>query len=274
MNTPPPHLRADRLWRQLAKAQDAAMEREPLPAPRVPGRARLRKRPIGLALMALGAAAALVTLLAHRAPPRTSISTSTSAGRGRPPAGRRRAQRSAAALLRRVQPDVPLRVERADAPAGRRWRRGLPGAGAARGARGSHAVDALAGARRAVSRARHRDALRGRLVGGAARRLALRGVGGDRRRGAGRGRSAARGTAAVGRSRRRADRSARADEAAPRDHGGSGAVAGRRCAARSPPRRPRCGCRRTGALRRPALRRRRRPTPPAQRLASARRLRR
>ena len=76
----PPHLRADRLWRQLAKAQDAALQRDPLPAPRVPGRARLRKRPIGVALVALGAAAALVTLLAHRAPPRTSISTSTPPG--------------------------------------------------------------------------------------------------------------------------------------------------------------------------------------------------
>ncbi len=80
MNTPPPHLRADRLWRQLAKAQDTAMEREPLPAPRVSGRSRLRKRPVGVALMALGTAAAVVTLLAHRAPPRTSISTSSPPG--------------------------------------------------------------------------------------------------------------------------------------------------------------------------------------------------
>ena len=37
MNTPPPHLLADRLWRELAKAQDTALERDPLPAPRVPG---------------------------------------------------------------------------------------------------------------------------------------------------------------------------------------------------------------------------------------------
>ena len=80
MNTPPPHLRADRLWRELAKAQDATLQRDPLPAPRIPDRARLRKRPIGVALLALGAAAALVTLLAHRAPPRTSISTSTLPG--------------------------------------------------------------------------------------------------------------------------------------------------------------------------------------------------
>ncbi len=70
MKTPPPHLRADRLWRELAQAQDAAMQREPLPAPRVSGRPRLRKRPIGVALLALGAAAALFTLLVHRAPPR------------------------------------------------------------------------------------------------------------------------------------------------------------------------------------------------------------
>lgn len=80
MNTPPPHLRADQLWREVAKAQDAALQRDPLPAPRVPGRARLRKRPVGVALVALGAAAALITLLAHRAPPRTSISTSTPPG--------------------------------------------------------------------------------------------------------------------------------------------------------------------------------------------------
>jgi len=80
MNTPPPHLRADRLWRQLAKAQDTAMERDPLPAPRVPGRSRLRKRPMGVALVALGMAAAAVTLLTHRAPPRTSISTSNLPG--------------------------------------------------------------------------------------------------------------------------------------------------------------------------------------------------
>jgi ferric-dicitrate binding protein FerR (iron transport regulator) len=76
MNTPPPHLRADRLWRQLANAQDTAMQRDPLPAPRVPGRSRLRKRPVGIALLALGMAAAAVVLLTHRAPPRTSISTS------------------------------------------------------------------------------------------------------------------------------------------------------------------------------------------------------
>ena len=80
MNTPPPHLRGDRLWRQLAKAQDTAMERDPLPAPRVPGRSRLRKRPVGVALVALGMAAAVVTLLTHRAPPRTSISTSSLPG--------------------------------------------------------------------------------------------------------------------------------------------------------------------------------------------------
>ena len=80
MNTPPPHLRGDRLWRQLAEAQDTAMQRDPLPAPRVPGPARLRKRPIGVALVALGTAAATVTLLVHRAPPRMSISTSSLAG--------------------------------------------------------------------------------------------------------------------------------------------------------------------------------------------------
>ncbi len=80
MNTPPPHLRADRLWRQLANAQDTAMQRDPLPAPRVPGRARLRKRPVGVALVALGMAAAAVILLTHRAPPRTSISTSSVPG--------------------------------------------------------------------------------------------------------------------------------------------------------------------------------------------------
>jgi hypothetical protein len=80
MNTPPPHLRADRLWRQLANAQDTAMQRDPLPAPRVPGRSRLRKRPVGVALVALGIAAAAVILLTHRAPPRTSISTSSLPG--------------------------------------------------------------------------------------------------------------------------------------------------------------------------------------------------
>ena len=80
MNTPPPHLRADRLWRQLANAQDTAMQRDPLPAPRVPGRSRLRKRPVGIALVALGMAAAAVILLTHRAPPRTSISTSSLPG--------------------------------------------------------------------------------------------------------------------------------------------------------------------------------------------------
>jgi hypothetical protein len=76
MKTPPPHLRADRLWRRLAQAQDEALQREPLPAPRVPGRARLRKRPIGIALVALGAAAALVTLLVHRAPLRVRVGAS------------------------------------------------------------------------------------------------------------------------------------------------------------------------------------------------------
>ncbi len=76
MKTPPPHLRADRLWRQLAQAQDAALQREPLPAPRVPGRARLRKRPIGIALVALSAAAALLTLLVHRAPLRVRVGAS------------------------------------------------------------------------------------------------------------------------------------------------------------------------------------------------------
>ena len=119
MNTPPPHLRADRLWRELAKAQDTAMQRDPLPAPRVPGRARLRKRPIGVALMALGGGGGVDHVASASRAAAHEHQHEHAARRGRSPAGRRRAQRSAAALLRRVQLDVPRRRERADAPAGR-----------------------------------------------------------------------------------------------------------------------------------------------------------
>jgi len=67
--TPPPLLRADRLWRQLARAQDAALERDAPPAPVVTARRRLRVRPlVAASLLTLGAAAAAVALFVHRAP--------------------------------------------------------------------------------------------------------------------------------------------------------------------------------------------------------------
>jgi len=68
--TPPPLLRADRLWRRLAQAQDAALEREEPPAPRIAARRRLRlrTRPMLAGLVTLGAAAALVALFVHRRP--------------------------------------------------------------------------------------------------------------------------------------------------------------------------------------------------------------
>ena len=64
----PRHLRADRLWRRLADAQDAALQRDAPPAPRVIGRRPLRWRSIGAAALALGAAAAVVAIVAHRGP--------------------------------------------------------------------------------------------------------------------------------------------------------------------------------------------------------------
>ena len=66
--TPPPLLRADRLWRRLAQAQDAALEREAPPVPQVAARRRLRPRPVVAAVLALGVAAAVIGLWAHRAP--------------------------------------------------------------------------------------------------------------------------------------------------------------------------------------------------------------
>ncbi|HET6150251.1 MAG TPA: tetratricopeptide repeat protein [Polyangia bacterium] len=66
--TPPPLLRADRLWRRLAQAQDATLERELPPAPQVRALRRLRPRPVAAAILTLGAATALVVSLVHRAP--------------------------------------------------------------------------------------------------------------------------------------------------------------------------------------------------------------
>ena len=67
--TPPPLLRADRLWRSLAQAQDAALQRDPPPAPRTRARRRWHVRPMAAAsFFTLGAAAAAVVLFLHRAP--------------------------------------------------------------------------------------------------------------------------------------------------------------------------------------------------------------
>jgi hypothetical protein len=72
--TPPPLLRADRLWRSLAQAQDAALQRDPPPAPSVAARRRWSVRPLAAAsLFTLGAAAAAIVLYTHRAPPQIRV---------------------------------------------------------------------------------------------------------------------------------------------------------------------------------------------------------